>query len=118
MAKLRSPSMRTGFLASLGTLFTSAALAFSQVPSGYYPAYPAAPNYGYYPSYAAPPGYGYGYGTGYPYAGNYGGYGYVNTVPATAQPVSIQSQPVPPGKSAPPAKETLKMPKETGPAAS
>jgi hypothetical protein len=84
--------MRTRFLASLGTLFTSTALAFSQVPSGYYPSYPAAPGYGYYPSYPAAPGYGYYYpGQACP-----PGYGYPPVQVVPQAPAAQQKPTVPP----------------------
>src|SRR5262249_22276252 len=59
------PSMRKGFLGSLGLMLTGAGLAFSQIPYGYAPPnQPYAPTSGYYgPSYSA--GYGYGYAPGY-----------------------------------------------------
>jgi hypothetical protein len=101
--------MRTRFLASLGTLFTSTALAFSQVPAGYYPAYPAAPGYGYYPSYGAAPGYGTYY---YPGQVCPPGYGYDRVLPpAPAQPPAVQPKSTPPAplpsdKQAQPAPKT------------
>jgi hypothetical protein len=101
--------MRTRFLASLGTLFTSTALAFSQVPSGYYPAYPAASPYGNYPAYSTVPGYGYGYPAGYPYAVTYD-YDTSTAVPTAPQATKTPAQPMPPGKSAP---EVLPAPKES-----
>ncbi len=103
--------MRTRFLASLGTLFTSTALAFSQVPSGYYSPYPAAPGYGSYPAYAGMPGYGSWPGY-YPYGGSYDP-GYVSVAPAAVQPAEtlLQAQPLPPGKGA---AEKIGMPKEAG----
>jgi hypothetical protein len=96
--------MRTRFLASLGTLFTSTALAFSQVPSGYYSAYPGAPGYGYYPSYGAP-GYGYYPGQGCPPV-----YYYDQVLPATPAPKSTLPAPKPADKTPPPSSTTPKSP--------
>src|SRR5271167_351433 len=110
MAKPRRPSMRTGLFASLGTLFTSAAVAFSQVPSGYYPPTAAAPNYGNYAAYPAAPGYGYGYSAGYPYPAGYG-YTYTNAVPVVTQPAATPSQPT--AKSSQPG-ATLSQPMPAG----
>jgi hypothetical protein len=90
-------------------------VAFSQVPSGYYPSYPTAPGYGYYQPYAGNAAYGYGYGGVVPYAVTYEA---SPAKPATAvsEPVKAQAQaqPMPQVKGA---AEPLRMPKETGKAA-
>ncbi len=102
--------MRTRFLASLGTLFTSTALAFSQVPSGYYSPYPAAPGYGAYPSYAAP-------GYGYYYPGQvYQACGVTIQAPAASDaPKSTLPPPVPTDKGTPPAAKSQQQAPSTNP---